>query len=94
MSPLQVKAKGIDEFCVLEKGTLVIAVPSKEGLVVCADKRVYYIEENRTKDEKIKIIQVGGHGLFASVGMLSFTRTAKIDPTPVSIEVDRLVDLK
>lgn len=92
ISPLQAKAKGIDDICILEKGTLVIAVPSKEGLVVCADKRVYYIEENITKDEKIKIIQVGGHGLFASVGMLSFTRTAKFDPNPISIEVDRLVE--
>ena len=92
ISPFRVKAKGMDDICILEKGTLVIAVPSKEGLVVCADKRVHYIETNITKDEKIKIIQVGDHGLFASVGSLSFTRTVKFDPNPIYIEVDRIVE--
>jgi hypothetical protein len=92
VSPFQVMAEGMDDICILEKGTLVIAVPSKEGLVVCADKRVYYIKANITKDEKIKIIQLGDHGLFAAVGSLSFTRTDKFDSNPNYIEVDRIVE--
>jgi len=33
ISPFQVMAEGMGDICILEKGTLVIAVPSKEGLV-------------------------------------------------------------
>lgn len=47
-------------------GTLVVAVPVKEGLVVCADKRIYNADDGSLSDDFIKIRKVNDKTLFAA----------------------------
>lgn len=54
------------------RGTLVVAVPVSEGLVTCADKRLFNIDAGTFKDDSIKIRQVGENALFVATSTVGF----------------------
>jgi hypothetical protein len=56
-------------------GTLVVAVPYREGLVICADRRTHSKEKGDTDSTK-KIIQLDDKSLFASTGTVGIVETA------------------
>lgn len=53
-------------------GTLVIAVPVAEGLVVCADKRLYNIDTGAFEDDNVKIRKAGDKALFTATNVVGF----------------------
>lgn len=53
-------------------GTLVIGVPVKDGLVVCADKRLYNNETRTFTDDFVKIRKAGYFALFAATHTIGF----------------------
>jgi hypothetical protein len=64
-------------------GTLVVAVPVREGLVVCADKRLYNSEAGTFTDNYTKIRKVDNNSLFVATNTVGFydrqTRTMEFD---------------
>lgn len=52
------------------KGTLVVAVPVKEGLVVCADKRIFNVDSGTYTDDFLKIRRVNDKALFAATNTI------------------------
>lgn len=54
------------------RGTLVVTVPVAEGLVTCADKRLFNIDARTYKDDSIKIRQVGENALFVATNTVGF----------------------
>jgi hypothetical protein len=64
-------------------GTLVIAVPVSEGLVVCSDKRLSNVDAGTSKDSAVKIRKVGNNALFVATNTVAFydrkTRTNAFD---------------
>src|SRR5688572_15113514 len=48
------------------RGTLVVAVPVQEGLVTCADKRLYNIDSDTYRDNGVKIRKVSDNVLFVA----------------------------
>lgn len=65
------------------RGTLVVAVPVSEGLVVCADKRLYNTEARTFTDTNVKIRKVDNNSLFVATNTIGFydrqTRTMGFD---------------
>src|SRR5690348_13024595 len=61
-------------------GTLVVAVPVRNGLVVCSDKRLYNADAGTYTDDNIKIRQAGQDALFVATNTVAFydTRSRKI----------------
>ena len=59
------------------KGTLVIAVPVKEGLVVCADKRIYNADSGAFTDDFVKIRQVSNNALFVATNTVGLYDSRK-----------------
>lgn len=53
-------------------GTLVIGVPVSNGLVVCADKRLYNNEAKTFTDDYVKIRKAGDYALFAATHTIGF----------------------
>jgi hypothetical protein len=53
-------------------GTLVVAVPVEEGLVACADKRLFNVETGTYTDNNVKIRRVEGNVLFTATGTIGF----------------------
>jgi hypothetical protein len=62
-------------------GTLVIAVPTQTGLVVCSDKRLYNETTGAYRDDFVKIKQVGRNALFVATHTTGFLNpaTGKMD---------------
>ena len=54
------------------RGTLVIAVPLREGLVTCADKRLFNIDTGTYTDNNIKIRRVSNNVLFVATSTVAF----------------------
>ena len=54
------------------RGTLVVAVPVREGLVVCADKRLYNNDTGTFTDGNVKIRKVDDHSLFVATNTVGF----------------------
>ncbi len=65
------------------RATLVVAVPVKEGLVVCADKRLYNFDAGTFTDNNLKIRKVDNNSLFVATNTVGFydraTRTMAFD---------------
>lgn len=59
-------------FASIARGTLVLAVPVPEGLVACADKRLYNVDTGTYTDDFIKIRKVGDNALFAATNTIGF----------------------
>ena len=53
-------------------GTLVVAVPISEGLVACADKRLFNADTGTFTDNNIKIRKVGDSALFVATNTVGF----------------------
>lgn len=61
-------------------GTLIVAVPTRDGLIVCADKRVHFKQGNGigntvteyNDDSIVKVRQLGKHVMFAIAGLTRF----------------------
>ena len=53
-------------------GTLVVAVPVQEGLVACADKRLFNIDAGTFNDNNVKIRKVADKMLFAATSTVGF----------------------
>jgi len=62
-------------------GTLVVAVPVQEGLVVCSDKRLYNETTETYRDDFVKIHKVGVSALFVATHTTGF-----LDKTTGKIE--------
>src|SRR6185369_10350850 len=62
-------------------GTLVVAVPVQQGLVVCSDKRLYNETTETYRDDFVKIQKVSSHALFAATHTTGFLdkATGKIE---------------
>jgi hypothetical protein len=54
------------------RGTLVVAVPVREGLVVCADKRLYNNDARTYTDNYVKVRKVGDNSLFVATNTIGF----------------------
>ena len=54
------------------RGTLVVAVPVLEGLVACADKRLYNVDSDTYRDDGVKIRKVGHNVLFVATNTVGF----------------------
>jgi hypothetical protein len=54
------------------RGTLVVAVPVNDGLVACADKRLFNVEAGTYRDESLKIRRVGENALFVATSTVGF----------------------
>ena len=54
------------------KGTLIVAVPVSDGLVACADKRLFNIDAGTYKDDSVKIRRVGENALFVATSTVGF----------------------
>lgn len=69
-------------------GTLVVAVPVRDGLVVCADKRLYNFDARTFTDDNVKIRQVNKNSLFAATNTIGFydrkSRTMAFDAFKVT----------
>lgn len=65
------------------RGTLVVAVPVREGLVACADKRLFNSDAGTFTDDNIKIRKVDDRTLFVATNTVGFydqrTRTIAFD---------------
>lgn len=53
-------------------GTLVVAVPVNEGLVVCADKRLFNHATGTFTDDAVKIRKAGDKALFVATNTIGF----------------------
>jgi hypothetical protein len=53
-------------------GTLVIGIPVNDGLVVCADKRLYNSDAQTFTDDYVKIRKAGDSALFAATHTIGF----------------------
>lgn len=69
-------------------GTLVVAVPVKEGLAVCSDKRLFNSDAGTFTDNYIKIRKVDDNALFVATNTVGFydrpTRTMAFDAFEVT----------
>jgi len=54
------------------RGTLVVAVPINDGLVACADKRLYNADAGTATDDFVKIRKAGTRALFAATNTVGF----------------------
>lgn len=54
------------------RGTLVVAVPVREGLVVCADKRLYNADAATFTDKAVKIRKIDDTALFVATNTVGF----------------------
>lgn len=65
------------------RGTLVVAVPVSDGLVVCSDKRLFNSNSRTYTDDNVKIRRVGDNALFVATNTVGFydqrTRTMAFD---------------
>ena len=72
------------------RGTLVVAVPYRDGLVVCADKRLFNAEAGTSTDNNVKIRKVDGNTLFVATNTIGFydqrTRKMAFDAFEVTSE--------
>src|SRR5687768_12870493 len=58
-------------------GTLVVAVPVREGLVACADKRFFNADAGTFTDNNVKIRKVNGNALFVATNTVGFTTSGR-----------------
>lgn len=54
------------------RGTIVVAVPVREGLVVCADKRLYNDQSATFTDDNVKIRKVSSKAMFVATSTIGF----------------------
>lgn len=54
------------------RGTLVVAVPVNDGLVACADKRLYNADAGTATDDFVKIRRAADNALFAATNTVGF----------------------
>lgn len=66
--PMVVFGQGFDRLT----GTLVVAVPAREGLVVCSDKRLFNHETRTFTDSFVKIRKVSDNALFVATHTIGF----------------------
>ncbi len=59
----------------LKRGTLVVAIPCTDGLIICADKRLSLADGSPVTDGATKLIAVRGHAVVAYTGAASVERT-------------------
>ena len=64
----EVRSKEIERL----RGTLVVAVPVNDGLVACADKRLYNADAGTATDDFVKIRKAGDNALFAATNTVGF----------------------
>ena len=64
-------------------GTLVVAVPVEDGLVACADKRLYNDTTGKSDDTFVKIHKVNANTLFVATNTIAF-----LDKSTRKIEFD------
>jgi hypothetical protein len=76
------------------RGTLVVAVPVKEGLVVCSDKRLFNIEAGTFSDNSTKIRKVNNNALFVATNTIGFfdQRSGKMKFDAVDITAKYVAD--
>jgi hypothetical protein len=69
-------------------GTLVVAVPVKEGLVACSDKRLYNSDAGTFTDSFVKIRKASDNALFVATNIVGFydqnTKTVAFDATDIT----------
>lgn len=65
------------------RGTLVVAIPLKEGLVACSDKRAFNDQTGTFDDDLVKIRKVNGNTLFVATNTIGF-----LDKTTGKMEFD------
>jgi len=54
------------------RGTLVVAVPAREGLITCADKRLFNVDTGTYRDDAVKIARVNENVLFVATNTIGF----------------------
>src|SRR5687767_9393932 len=54
------------------RGTLVVAVPVREGIVVCADKRFFNADSGTFTDNNVKIRKISNTALFVATNTVGF----------------------
>lgn len=54
------------------RGTLVVAVPARDGLVVCSDKRLFNADAGTYTDNNVKIRKVDNYTLFVATNTIGF----------------------
>lgn len=54
------------------RGTLVVAVPVSDGLVTCADKRLFNADAGTFEDDSVKIRRVSENALFVATNTVGF----------------------
>ena len=54
------------------RGTIVVAVPVRDGLVVCSDKRLYNDQSGRYTDDSVKIRKINDTALFVATNTIGF----------------------
>jgi hypothetical protein len=68
-------------------GTLVVAIPVTDGLVVCSDKRLYNADAKTFTDTAVKIRPAGSNALFVATNTVAFydarTRATAFDASGV-----------
>jgi hypothetical protein len=76
------------------RGTLVVAVPVKEGLVACADKRLFNTQAGSFTDSFVKIRKVNNSALFVATHTVGFfdAKTEKWEFDAFEIVTKRVVN--
>jgi hypothetical protein len=54
------------------RGTIVVAVPVMDGLIVCADKRLYNDQAGTYSDDNVKIRKISDRALFVATNTIGF----------------------
>src|SRR5437764_438991 len=69
---------------VASHGTLIVAIPTQEGLVICADRRVH--TKTGDRDDVLKIRQLDSRSIYAASGLLYVTTDQELFNLNKSIE--------
>lgn len=87
-------------FCAAQwvRGTLVVAVPTADGLVVCSDKRLFNVDAGTFTDTNVKINRAGNNALFVATNTVgiwdSRTRSIAFDANAVVAEYVKAHEFK
>jgi hypothetical protein len=69
---VSVTSKPVERYSDRLRGTLVVTVPISNGLVTCADKRLFNVEAGTYTDDNIKIRKVNDRALFVATSTVGF----------------------
>jgi len=87
-------------FCAVQcvRGTLVVAVPVVDGLVVCSDKRLFNVDARTFTDTNVKLYRAGNDALFVTTNTVgiwdSRTRSMAFDANAVVAEYTKAHEFK